>query len=105
MLRSVSRSDDNRYLERSKSKMNAKEFDKYFLKSALHGVWVGAQPAIFLFQFLFQGPKFVVLNQDESDGKGLHLVVVFVPYSGPLEFFDPFGESPETYKKTISSTG
>ena len=61
-------------------------------------MWVGAQPAIFLFQFLFQGPQFVVLKQDESDGKGLPWVAVFVPYSGPLEFFDPFGESPETYK-------
>ena len=77
---------------------------KYFLKSGVCGVWVGAQPANFLFQFLFQGPKFVVLNTDESDGKGLHWVAVFVPYSGPLEFFDPLGESPETYK-TISSTG
>ena len=51
-----------------------------------------------LFQFLFQGLKFVVLNTDESDGKGLYWVAVFVPYPGPLEFFDPLGESPETYK-------
>lgn len=77
--------------------MNAKEIDKYFVKAGLRGIWSGAQPADFIVQFPFQGPKLIILNTDESRGRGLHWVAVYVPFSGPLEFFDPLGESPETY--------
>ena len=77
--------------------MNAKEFDEYFVKAGLRGIWSGAQPANFIVQFPFQGPKFIILNTDECDGRGLHWVSVYVPYSGPLEFFDSLGKSPETY--------
>ena len=77
--------------------MNALEFDKYFVKAGLRGIWSGAQPADFIVQFPFQGPKFIILNTDESRGRGLHWVAVYVPFSGPLEFFDPLGKSPETY--------
>ena len=75
--------------------MNSKEFDKYFVKTS--GIWSGAQPANFILQFPFQGPNVIILNTDESDGRGLHWVALYVPYSGPLEFFDSLGESPESY--------
>ena len=78
--------------------MKATEFDRYFIKAGARDVWNGAQPANFILQFSFQGPKFIILNTDESDGRGLHWVAVYVPYSGPLEFFDSLGESPESYR-------
>ena len=77
--------------------MNSKDFDKYLVKAGVRGIWSGAQPANFILQFPFQGPKFVILNTDESDGRGLHWVAVYIPYSGPLEFFDSLGKSPEWY--------
>ena len=77
--------------------MKGSEFDQYFVKAGLRGIWSGAQPANFIVQFTFQGPKFIVLNTDESDGRGLHWVAVYVPHSGPLEFFDSLGRGPETY--------
>ena len=89
--------------------MNTSQFDKYFSEAALGGIWSGAQPANYIFQFSFQGPKFIVLNTDESDGPGLHRVAVYLPDSGPLEFFDSLGKSPETYhgyfKDWIVSSG
>lgn len=77
--------------------MNAKEFDKYFVKAGLRGKWSGARPADCIIQFPFQGPELIILNTDENDGGGLHWVAVHVPFTGPLEFFDPLGKSPETY--------
>ena len=82
--------------------MNSKEFDKYFVKTS--GIWSGVQPANFILQFPFQGPKFIILNMDESDGRGLHWVALYVLYSGPLEFFDSLGEIPSRIT-TISETG
>lgn len=78
--------------------MNTKEFDKYFVKAGLRGFWAGAQPANFIFQFPFQGPQFIVFNTDESGTEGSHWVAMFVPFSGPIEFFDPLGRRPESYQ-------
>lgn len=46
----------------------------------------------------FQGPKFIILNTDESDGRGLHWTANNVSLIGPLEFFDPLCKSPESYR-------
>ncbi|MCG8032156.1 MAG: hypothetical protein JAZ03_08265 [Candidatus Thiodiazotropha taylori] len=83
--------------------MNAKDFDIYFVKTGLDDIWLGAQPADRIFQFSFQGPRLLILNTDESDGRGLHWVTVYVPVFGPLEFFDSLGQSPGTYRDYFRS--
>ena len=76
--------------------MNTSDFDGIFGEAAW---WGGAHPADYISKFTFQGPKFFVFNTDESGGSGRHWIGVFVPASGPLEFFDPLGKNPEDYRR------
>lgn len=41
--------------------------------------------------------QFVISNTDTSDGPGEHWVTLYFPTSGPYEFFDSLGNTPEHY--------
>ena len=41
--------------------------------------------------------QFVISNTDTKDGPGKHWVTFYFPTSGPDEFFDSLGHSPEHY--------
>ena len=80
--------------------MNTSDFETLFRNLPW---WGGALPANYISQFQFQGPKFMVFNTDETGSRGTHWVAMFVPLSGPLEYFDPLGRKPETYRTYFRS--
>lgn len=45
----------------------------------------------------------MVFNADETGFRGTHWVAMFIPLLGPLEYFDPLGQKPETYRTYFRS--
>ena len=44
-------------------------------------------------------PKIFIVNTDPHDLPGKHWVCIFIPYRGPIEFFDSLGKHPRDYSK------
>ena len=57
------------------------------------GVWSAND----VLQNRFKRPTFLIVNTAESHKLGSHWVTIYLPDTGPVEFFDSLGKSPSHY--------